>query len=136
MLRLRTSAVVKTYAPDPVIAGTEFDYTITMTNNGPSAAQMVTLADIVPAFQQIKDIQITQVNDGNVKPAFSCTPAVDANVDNRLTPSSFTCKSTELPEPETGWNDQSVGFSGLQDPRQTGIALSGQSGTRPSIRTV
>ncbi|MBK7599050.1 MAG: DUF11 domain-containing protein [Acidobacteria bacterium] len=89
--------VIKSHAPDPVIAGTEFDYTITMTNNGPSAAQMVTLADIVPAFQQIKDIQITQVNDGNVKPAFSCTPAGDANVDNRTTPSSFTCTSTELP---------------------------------------
>ncbi|MBK6796406.1 MAG: DUF11 domain-containing protein [Acidobacteria bacterium] len=89
--------VVKSHAPDPVIAGTEFDYTITMTNNGPSAAQMVTLTDIVPAFQQIKDIQITQVNDGNVKPAFSCTPAGDANVDNRPTPSSFTCTSTELP---------------------------------------
>ncbi|MBK6798122.1 MAG: hypothetical protein IPG76_15450 [Acidobacteria bacterium] len=57
----------------------------------------MTLADIVPAFQQIKDIQITQVNDSNVKPAFSCTTAGDANVDNRPTPSSFTCTSTELP---------------------------------------
>jgi uncharacterized repeat protein (TIGR01451 family) len=43
-------SVAKTDTPDPVTAGQNITYTITVTNpNGPSSAQGVTLTDIVPA---------------------------------------------------------------------------------------
>jgi uncharacterized repeat protein (TIGR01451 family) len=41
-------AVTKTDSPDPVTAGNNITYTITVTNNGPSDAPSVTLADEVP----------------------------------------------------------------------------------------
>jgi uncharacterized repeat protein (TIGR01451 family) len=41
--------VTKTDAPDPVNAGSNITYTLTLTNNGPSDAQTVSLADGVPA---------------------------------------------------------------------------------------
>jgi len=41
-------AVTKTDSPDPVIAGNNITYTITVTNNGPSDAQSVSLSDTVP----------------------------------------------------------------------------------------
>src|SRR5262249_43358696 len=40
--------VIKTDAPDPVIAGQNVTYTISVTNAGPSDAQNVTLSDTVP----------------------------------------------------------------------------------------
>ncbi|MCI0379621.1 MAG: DUF11 domain-containing protein [Gemmataceae bacterium] len=42
-------AVIKTDTPDPVIAGTNLTYTVTVTNNGPSDAQSVDLTDTLPA---------------------------------------------------------------------------------------
>jgi uncharacterized repeat protein (TIGR01451 family) len=42
-------SVSKTDAPDPVIAGNNITYTITVTNNGPSDAQSLSLSDAVPA---------------------------------------------------------------------------------------
>jgi uncharacterized repeat protein (TIGR01451 family) len=42
-------SVTKTDSPDPVLAGTNLTYTVTVVNNGPSAAQTVTLSDTVPA---------------------------------------------------------------------------------------
>jgi uncharacterized repeat protein (TIGR01451 family) len=41
--------VTKTDAPDPVTAGSNITYTITVTNAGPSAASNATLTDVVPA---------------------------------------------------------------------------------------
>ena len=41
-------AVAKTDAPDPVVAGTDLTYTITVTNNGPSEAANATLSDTLP----------------------------------------------------------------------------------------
>jgi uncharacterized repeat protein (TIGR01451 family) len=41
--------VTKTDSPDPVVAGTDLTYTLTLTNEGPSDAQNVTLSDTVPA---------------------------------------------------------------------------------------
>jgi uncharacterized repeat protein (TIGR01451 family) len=42
-------ADLKVESTDPVIAGTAMSYTITITNNGPSDAEQVTLADTLPA---------------------------------------------------------------------------------------
>jgi large repetitive protein len=42
-------AVTKTDTPDPVPAGNNLTYAITVTNNGPSAAQDVTVTDTLPA---------------------------------------------------------------------------------------
>ena len=40
--------VTKADSPDPVVAGTDLTYTLTLTNEGPSDAQNVTLSDTVP----------------------------------------------------------------------------------------
>ncbi|HKQ76044.1 MAG TPA: hypothetical protein VJ810_20285 [Blastocatellia bacterium] len=42
-------AVTKADSPDPVLAGANITYTISLTNNGPSNAQTVTVTDAVPA---------------------------------------------------------------------------------------
>lgn len=42
-------AIAKTDNPDPIVAGNNLTYTITLTNNGPNDAQTVTLSDVVPA---------------------------------------------------------------------------------------
>jgi uncharacterized repeat protein (TIGR01451 family) len=42
-------AVSVSDAPDPVVAGNNLTYTITLTNNGPDAAQNVSLSDALPA---------------------------------------------------------------------------------------
>ncbi|MBI1918453.1 MAG: DUF4394 domain-containing protein, partial [Planctomycetes bacterium] len=42
-------AVTKTDSPDPVVAGTNLTYTLTVSNAGPSDAQNVSLSDLIPA---------------------------------------------------------------------------------------
>jgi uncharacterized repeat protein (TIGR01451 family) len=42
-------SVTKTDSPDPVVVGNNITYTITVTNNGPSDAQSLSLSDAVPA---------------------------------------------------------------------------------------
>ena len=48
-LNVADLAVTKTDAPDPVQAGNNITYTVTVTNNGPAVANSVTLNDAVPA---------------------------------------------------------------------------------------
>ncbi|NOT61717.1 MAG: DUF11 domain-containing protein, partial [Acidobacteria bacterium] len=91
--------LTKTHTPDPVVAGNNLVYTVTLTNDGPSAAQMVNLVDTLPAFQALQPngIDILQTPDATGAPAFTCTPAADASTDPRATPSSITCTAAELP---------------------------------------
>src|SRR3989442_7007760 len=42
-------AITKSDSPDPVNAGAPLTYTLTVTNNGPSAAAMDTVRDTLPA---------------------------------------------------------------------------------------
>jgi uncharacterized repeat protein (TIGR01451 family) len=42
-------AITKTAAPNPVVTGTNLTYTINVTNNGPDAAESVTVIDNLPA---------------------------------------------------------------------------------------
>ncbi len=91
----------------PVIAGTDFEYQVTITNNGPSAAQMVSLVDTIPAFQALKqrnqlgtlvsDIVIETTPDGNGNSNFTCVPLASAFVDPRAVTSTITCTAAELP---------------------------------------
>jgi len=49
-------AVTKTGTPNPVLAGNNITYTITVTNNGPAAAATVTLTDTLPANTTVVSI--------------------------------------------------------------------------------
>jgi len=88
-------ALTKTHTPDPVVAGTSFNYTITLNNNGPSTAQMVNLVDTLPPFQKVTAIQVQQTPDGNGAPNLTCnaTPAVGTPGNT----TSVTCTAAELP---------------------------------------
>jgi uncharacterized repeat protein (TIGR01451 family) len=113
-------ALTKTHAPDPVIAGTEFEYTVTLTNNGPSAAQTVSLVDTFPAFQKVLSVQVMQTPDGNGAPNFTCTASPSIGSPGNTT--SLTCTAAELPPNRR--QDNTVNPSGtvtfkirvLQDP--------------------
>ena len=48
-LNVADIAVTKTDSPDPVQAGNNITYTVTLTNNGPAVANAVTLSDPIPA---------------------------------------------------------------------------------------
>ncbi|MEK7832118.1 MAG: hypothetical protein AAB401_13580, partial [Acidobacteriota bacterium] len=90
----------------PVTAGTSFIYTVTATNNGPSAAQMFNLVDTLPAFQKVTNIEVGRLDgnglfvtpnakDGNGNPNVICTalPAVGSPGNT----TSVTCTASELP---------------------------------------
>jgi uncharacterized repeat protein (TIGR01451 family) len=91
-----------------VTIGTDFEYQVTVTNNGPSAAP-VSLVDTIPAFQALRqraqagppplvpDIVIEAVPDNNGAPVFTCTPDADATTDARATTSKITCTAPALP---------------------------------------
>jgi uncharacterized repeat protein (TIGR01451 family) len=49
-------AVTKTGTPNPVLAGNNITYTITVTNNGPATAANVTLTDTLPANTSVVSI--------------------------------------------------------------------------------
>ena len=68
-------AVVKTDSADPVSPGEVLDYTITVTNNGPSDAQNLTVTDSVPSpgFISITGIVASAGACGNVGNDVTCT---------------------------------------------------------------
>lgn len=91
----------------PVTAGTSGNlYNITVTNNGPSAAQMFNLVDTLPPFQKITNIQVGRLDgngnfvtpnakDGNGNPNVICTATPPVGMPGNTT--SVTCTAAELP---------------------------------------
>lgn len=91
----------------PVTAGTSGNlYNITVTNNGPSAAQMFNLVDTLPPFQKITNIQVGRLDgngnfvtpnakDGNGNPNVICTAVPPVGSPGNTT--SVTCTASELP---------------------------------------
>ena len=53
-------AITKTASPDPVDQGTNLSYTLQITNNGPAAAQSVTVADPIPGEVTFASVSTTQ----------------------------------------------------------------------------
>jgi uncharacterized repeat protein (TIGR01451 family) len=64
-------SVIKTSAPNPVVAGTNFTYTITASNAGPSAATNVVVTDTLPG-----QISVVHVTPG---PGNQCSGGIPGN---------------------------------------------------------
>lgn len=79
-----------------VVAGTEFEYLITLTNNGPSAARQIRVIEDLPVHQRLLDVQITQVIDGAGMPGFACSPGYYP-VEGGPGTSELVCDGLELP---------------------------------------
>jgi uncharacterized repeat protein (TIGR01451 family) len=64
-------SIVKTDTPDPVVAGTNLTYSITVTNGGPAPAPATIVRDFLPA--DVSFVGITST------PAVPCVPGVPGN---------------------------------------------------------
>src|SRR5262249_51293666 len=74
-------------APDPVIAGNNLTYTITVTNNGGSAASVATVSDTLPSGVSLVSVASSQgsctalpCNLGTINPTASATVTVVVKV--------------------------------------------------------
>ena len=65
-------AIEKSASPNPVVAGTNLTYTITVTNNGPSAATNVVASDLLPATLSV----VSVVGSGGA----TCNSGIPASV--------------------------------------------------------
>lgn len=84
-------AITKTESADPIIAGNQLTYTVTITNTGPSTATNVTVTDVLPAgvtFVSATPSQGTATNSagtitgtlGTIAPAATATIAIIVTV--------------------------------------------------------
>ncbi|PYQ49294.1 MAG: hypothetical protein DMF59_13930, partial [Acidobacteria bacterium] len=81
--------VLKSGAPNPVVAGTNLTYTITLTNAGPDPASSVSLTDAIPANTTFVSMMQT------AGPAFSLTtPAVGGTGTATATIATFASGAT------------------------------------------
>jgi len=62
--------LTKTHQPEPVVAGTNVTYTLTLKNNGPSTAAMTQVVDTLPAGQTL-----AAAPDVSAAPGFTCVPS-------------------------------------------------------------
>jgi uncharacterized repeat protein (TIGR01451 family) len=78
-------SVTKTDTPDPVVAGSNITYTITVTNNGTTAAEQVSLSDAIPAnttfvsFAAPTGWQTQTPAAGGTGTVIARTPSLDAD---------------------------------------------------------
>ncbi len=86
--------ITKLDIPDPVLAGAELEYTVSVVNNGPSTATMVDIIDELPAGVSFIGAQVTEgaancseagntltCNGGDLDPGEMLTVVVDVLVD-------------------------------------------------------
>jgi uncharacterized repeat protein (TIGR01451 family) len=116
-------SITKTDSPDPVVAGNNITYTITVTNNGPSDASTVNWSDTLPAGTTFVSLSAVggwtpstpAVGSGGVVSASTTTLApgsavftlvvkVTANVANGTTLSNTATVSTTTTDPTPGNN--------------------------------
>ena len=109
--------IAKTDSPDPVIAGNQLVYTVTVQNNGPSDAQNVVVTDTLPAgvtFDStagceespaagVPTCTLGTITSGNSK-MFTITVDVDAGTTGMITNMASASSSTPL----TNTSDDSV----------------------------
>ncbi|MEL6894298.1 MAG: DUF11 domain-containing protein, partial [Actinomycetota bacterium] len=109
----RDVGVDKTAAPDPVIAGNDVSYTITVTNDGPSTAVGVQVDDTLPPGLDLIDVTSSQGNCtavpcdvGTLAVGASATVTINATVRSDVTdldPNSGRAAAT-TPDPDPGNN--------------------------------
>ncbi|MFN0107215.1 MAG: S8 family serine peptidase [Blastocatellia bacterium] len=104
-LRSADLRLTKTGSPNPVVAGTNLTYTITLTNNGPDAAANVMISDTLPANTALVSSPTTSALGWTCTPGIvKCTKASVANAEtatftfvvsvNAATPNNSTLSNT------------------------------------------
>lgn len=84
-------AVTKTDAPDPVTAGTNITYTVSVTNNGPSNAASVVLTDTVPTNTTFQSMSVPSGWSCPTLPAVGGTGLINCTMPSLgLTTTNFT----------------------------------------------
>jgi uncharacterized repeat protein (TIGR01451 family) len=84
-------AVAQSASPDPVRVNSDLRYTVTVTNNGPSAADSVRVIDIVPATATVQTVTPSAGTCGQSPGTVSCDigtllPAASATIDMVVRP--------------------------------------------------
>ena len=121
-------AITKTGTPNPVLAGNNITYTITVTNNGPATASNVTLTDTLPAATSVVSITPPGSPTGWTCPGASGGIQTCTNTSLAAsTTSTFTLvlKVTAGTAPGTAiTNTASIASSGTTDPTNSNNSAS------------
>jgi uncharacterized repeat protein (TIGR01451 family) len=111
-------SIIKTATPEPVLAGENVTYTITVTNNGPATARFVKVQDVLPAGLTLISNAISTgswiapfwyigpLNNG-VTETMTIVAKVDANYIGSIT-NTATVSSTTLDPDPTNNTDEAV----------------------------
>ena len=94
-------AIAKKDRPDPVIAGEQLEYTLEITNGGPSVARDVIVSDTLPADLTALDVYV--VNEPHATCQIATTPAnrIDCGLGDMAVGKVITIVITSLVDPST-----------------------------------